>query len=219
MRFSVPDPRARSVLGACAAAGGLGCLSGAGGAFDPVTLLGWLALVAPAAGVLCGARGVAWFPFALAVPGSWSLLLVLAEARGGNGRWTLLWAICALVGLFGLGFAAGRRTRFPLRGAGLALLGTLGLSGAALGFGLLVDGSGLARADPWLAARLLELSPLVLVFDCAGHDWVHAQPEVYAGAGIEWFQRRPYAGTLWGPLWLLVGSALAAFSRPRRLEP
>jgi hypothetical protein len=87
------------------------------------------------------------------------------------------------------------------------------LAGAAVGFGLLAGGAEVARTHPRAAAWLLDLSPLVLVFDCAGWDWVHAQPEVYAAAGIEWFARRPHPGNLAGPAVLVVGCALAALPR------
>jgi len=62
---------------------------------------------------------------------------------------------------------------------------------------------------------LLELSPLVLIFDCAGWDWTHAQDEVYRHAGVEWFQRRSFAGNLAGPSVLVVGCLLALLVRPR----
>lgn len=216
-RFPPPSARALGTLGASAGAGALGCLPGAAGAFDPVTLCGWLALSAPAAGALVGSSRAPFFPFGLCVPGSWVLLLVLVEARAGGGLPSPLWAACALAGLFGLGFALGRRLAAPLAGAGLVAFATLWLASAPVGLGLVASGSELARSRPALAARLLDLSPLVLAFDCAGHDWTHAQPELYALAGVEWFQRRPYRGELAGPALLMVGCLLAALVRlPRQ---
>lgn len=215
-RFPPPPPRALAQLAFSAGLGALGLLPGVAGAFDPLTALGWLTLVAPAAGVLGGASGAAWFPFGACVPWVWGLGLVLLQASGGRALVSPLWPVCALVGLHGLGFALGRRARAPLCAAGLTLLAMLALTGAAVGFGLLAGGTELARAHPGLAAGLLEASPLVWVFDCAGVDWPHAQPEVYARAGIEWFQRRPHAGSLVGPVLLLAGCGLAAFSRPAR---
>lgn len=215
-RFPTPPPRALAILAASVACAGAGLLPGVAGPFDPVTTLGWMTLVAPAAGVLGGASGAAWFPFGASVPWVWGLGLVLVQANARSGLASPLWAVCALVGLHGLGFALGCRTRAPLRSAGVVLLAMLALTGAAVGFGLLAGGTELARLHAGLAAGLLDASPLVLVFDCAGLDWPHAQPEVYARAGIEWFQRRPHAGSLVGPVLLLAGCGLAAFSRPAR---
>jgi hypothetical protein len=197
-------------LALAAAAGALGLLPGAAGALDGTTLLGWLALLAPAAGALC--RDVALFPFALVVPATWGCLVVLASSARAVP--TPLWALAALTGLFALGLAGARRSRDDLRTAGLFLLGTTALGGLAVGFGLVAGGSELAKSHPALAARLLDLSPLVLVFDCAGLDWTHAQGEVYARAGVEWFQRRPYPGNLAGPAVLVVGCTLALLVGP-----
>jgi hypothetical protein len=90
------------------------------------------------------------------------------------------------------------------------------LSVAALGLGLSAGPPELAREHPRLARALFEVSPLTLVFDCAGWDWAHAQPEVYARAGIEWFQRRPHPGSLAGPAVLVVGLGLSWITRARR---
>ena len=172
-------------------------------------MLGWQALSAPAAGVACGASGLrAW---SLVVPGIWGLVLFLAGA-GEHGLATPHWALCALGGLFALGHALGARSRVRLRSVGWALLLATFLAGAPQGFGLLAGGTELARSHPELAARLLDLSPLVFVFDCAGRDWIHAQPEVYSRAGVEWFQRGPYPGNLAGPAVLVVGCALACLA-------
>lgn len=216
-RFSPPAALQLATLAACAAAGALGALPGVAGALDPVTVLGWMTLLAPAAGALCGARGLALFPFSFAVPVLWVLFLTLLQARAERGFPTLPWAACAVGGLFALGHAWGERSRTPLRSplvaAGALLYLGLVLAGAGQGFGLVAGGTELARAYPWLAARLLDVSPLVLVFDCAGWDWTHAQPEVYSRAGVEWFQRRAYPGNLAGPAVLVVGCALAVLAR------
>jgi len=208
-RFPTPTRAQLAVLGACTLAGALGELSGAGGACDPLALLGWLALLAPAAGALCGGARIAFFPFALSVPAAWMCLLTLTVARAPRGPESPLWAACALAGLFALGWAWGVRSAAPIRAAGVLLLAGLLLAGASTGFGLLAGGAELARRHPYAAARLFDLSPLVLVFDCAGVDWAHAQPEVYARSGVEWFQRRPNPGSLAGPAVLVVGCALA----------
>jgi hypothetical protein len=223
-RFPAPGRDALAVLVLVTLLGGLGVLPGAAGALDPVTLLGWLALWAPAAGVLCGAHGVRLFPFGLVAPGTWLLLVAVLGADGVRGPATPLWAGAALGGLFALGVALGRLVHGPapraaglaLRTAGLALLGGLALALLPTGGGLLAGGAELARTHPRAAARLLDLSPLVLVLDCAGWDWTHAHPELYAGAGVEWFQRRPWPASLAGPASLVVGCMLAGLARARR---
>jgi hypothetical protein len=212
-RSSLPDRGQLATLAGCAAAGALGALPGAAGALDPVTFLGWTTLLAPAAGALCGARGLALFPFALSVPAAWVLLLAALPAGSGRGFASLAWPACALAGLFAAGLAGGARSRDALHTAGALLLLGLVLSAAAPGFGLVAGGAELARAHPRLAAWLLDASPLVLVFECAGWDWIHAQPEVYADAGVEWILRRAYPGNLAGPAVLVVGCALAIFAR------
>lgn len=212
-RFRPLDPGQLAVLAGCAAAGALGALPGANGALDHVAMLGWMTLFAPAAGALCGARGIAILPLAGFVPVSWTVLLAALPAGAARGFATLPWAACALVGLFALGLALGARSRSALLTAGVLLFLGLVLASAAQGFGLLAGGAELARAHPRLAMRLLDASPPVLVFECAGWDWVHAQPEVYARGGAEWIQRRPYAGNLAGPAVLVVGCALAILAR------
>jgi hypothetical protein len=213
MRQGRPDPRRLAVLAASAAAGALGACPGVAGALDPVTALGWMALLAPAAGALCGASGIAFFPLAALVPMVWTIFLAALEAGAARGFPTLAWAGCALEGLFALGLALGTRTRTALATAGALLLLGLALASAATGFGLLAGGAELARTEPRLAALLLDGSPTVLAFECAGWDWVHAQPELYARGGVEWIQRRPYAGNLAGPAVLVVGCALAILAR------
>lgn len=220
-RNSTPTAAELATLAACAAAGALGILPGAAGALDPVTALGWMALSAPAAGALCGARGLALFRGSFSVPALWVVLLALVGARAERGFPALPWAACALGGLFACGHALGTWARAPLRSPlvvpGALLFVALVLAGAAQGFGLLAGGTELAREHPGLAARLVDASPLVLVFDCAGWDWTHAQPEVYARAGVEWFQRRAYPGNLAGPAVLVVGCALDLLAPgPRR---
>jgi hypothetical protein len=183
---------------------------------DPVATLAWLALLAPAAGAACGALGIGPWPFAPALPGSWLVALVLADAGSARDLATPLWAGAALLGLFAAGLAVGLLSRMrPLTLAGLVLFLGCGLAGLGLGFGLSGNGTGLARSRPALARLCLDISPLVLVFDCAGFDWLHAQPDVYAASGVEWFPRRPRAGELAGPAVLVVGCSAAWLARAR----
>lgn len=190
--------------------GGLGLLPGAAGAGDGNTLLGWLALAAPALGTWLAGAGLG-AELALA-PLAWSLAWC-----GCVGAQFTPWPPCVVGGLFALGVALGRRSGSAAAGAAFFL--TLGAAGLSLGFGWLPAGADLAQSAPTLAARLLDVSPLVLVFDAAGFDWLHAQPEVYAKAGAEWFPRRPWSGNLAGPAVLVVGCLLAVLSRPAQRAP
>lgn len=208
-------PLAREQLGALFLGGAAGFL-GVWPDPDPVATLAWLALLAPAAGAACGALGIGPWPFGLALPGSWLVALVLADAGSPRDLATPLWAGAAVGGLFAAGLAAGLLSGArPLTLAGLVLFLGCGLAGLGLGFGLSGNGTGLARSRPALARLCLELSPLVLVFDCAGFDWLHAQPGVYAASGVEWFPRRPHSGKLAGPGVLVVGCSAAWLARAR----
>lgn len=199
--MKAPPPRVLGLSLAGLVLGLLGLLPGAAGALEPRAFLGWLVLVAPALGAWLAGCGLG--PLGLvALPVAWLLLGALATGAFAP------WAACGVLGLYGAGVALGRRHGAQASGAALAV--TLVLAGAPQGFGWLAGGAELARAGaPELAARLLDLSPLVFIFDCAGVDWVHAQPEVYARAGIEWFPRRPWSGHLAGPAVLVVGCLLA----------
>jgi hypothetical protein len=214
-----PVPRASQgvVLAACALAGALGLLPGAAGALDPVTELAWLVLLAPAAGVLCGAAGPALVPFAAMVPGAWCFALVWADASSERDLPTPIWAALAVAGFFTGGFALGCwRPERSIAHAGALLLAFLGATGLSLSTGATGAGEGnLARSHPRLAALALDVSPLAFAYDCAGWDWPHANPDVYARSGVEWFQRRPWRGSLAGPGVLVVGCALAWLARAR----
>jgi hypothetical protein len=203
--------RAGAALVACALAGALGALPAAAGAPDPVACLGWLALLAPAAGCTLGALCVPFFGRASAVPGVWALVLVLVDLAAERDLPQPLWGLCAVVGLFGLGFAAGACAgRAPITLAGLVLLICLGLAGLAPEGGLALESQPLGAHRPDLVRALFELSPVTLAYDCAGWDWAHANPVVYRSAGVEWFHRRPHDGALAGPVALVVGCVVAA---------
>lgn len=213
------DPPGRAALAAAALLGALGGLSGPAGAFDPVQELLWLALLAPAAGVLVGASGVRLLPFGLAVPGVWCFLVVLADARSAQDLPTPLGGLAVLTGLYAGGLGAGSLLRRrPLSHSGLALLATI-VAGALPVQGFLARADApLARDDPAyapgaaprqrLARAALELSPIVLVLESSGVDWTHAHPRVYEASGVEWLPRRPWRGSLAGPTVLVVGLAL-----------
>jgi len=225
-------------------AGALGLLPGAAGAADPVALLAWLALIAPAAGYASGVHGVRAWPFGAAVPGVWAGLVAWADARSARDLPGPLWAIAAVAGLFLLGLAVGaaRATRVTPGTRGERAVRAAPGVGALLGLALVLSGlpvqGGLGAGTSWArddaarpaaaaarraAARLaLDLSPLVLVLECAGWDWTHAHPTAYRVSGVEWFPRRPWRGRLAGPVLLLVGCTavgIASVVRRRRFRP
>jgi hypothetical protein len=184
---------------------------------DPVHALAWLALAAPAAGALAAGGGIAAFGATLAIPGSWMMLLVFADLGSPVDLPRPLWAGLVLLGLTWIGWALGALVRGPSWRAGgvLLLLSALFTGLPALG--------GLARA-PWppaLAARALDLSPVVFAEECAGVDWMrHAA--VYDPVGTHTIGpelRLPWRGRLAGTGLLLVGFLAAALVRRTRVRP
>ena len=203
--------------------------TGGAGAVEPVLYLAWLALLAPAAGALAGARGLGLFPFGLAVPGLWLAALALAgaSAAGGGppGSPPLprpFQAALVVTGLFAAGLAFGCRSpradpALALR-VGCARAGLLLLVGALLA-GLAGRGGAPGRPlEPGLAALALDLSPVTLALESAGVDWMR-DPAVYDPAGTDRFLRHRWRGSLAGPLTLLVGCALALAAELRRRRP
>jgi hypothetical protein len=186
-----------------------GMLPGSRGEPDPIAFLVWLAFVAPAAGALAGTLGLAPWPHAAAVPGTWMLLLVAVDALGARDLATPVWAALAATGLFALGFALGRlapahlRWRAPAAVLALAVVTTLAPFAGAL-----------LRA-PWppaSSATLLDLSPATLLAECGGVDWLR-HPAVYDAAGsseIDPRSRSPYRPALAGQLAFVLGCAFAA---------
>ncbi len=181
---------------------------------DPVHALAWLAIAAPAAGTLAVGCALGAFGFSLAIPGSWMVLLVLADARSPADLPGPMWAGFVLLGLHWIGWALGRRLGGTLwRRGGLVIIASATLAALpALG--------GLARA-PWppaIAARCLDLSPVVLAEECAGVDWMrHAA--VYDPVGTHTIGpelRLPWRGRLAGPAILLVGFLAAVVARRSR---
>lgn len=184
---------ARLVLGLAAAGVGL-----AGAPPEPLGLA-WLALVAAPAGTLAGGLGRA----GLAVPAVWAGWLLAAG---------LPWAAAAVLGLVALGAAVGtRRPTTRVADAGVLLL----LGAALAGLPSLGGVAGHAPWSPKTTAVLLDLSPVVLVVECAGVDWLR-HPAVYGPAGgdaIGPVLRGPWSGPLAGSVSLLVGCLLLAGAR------
>jgi len=169
-----------------------------------VSTLIWLSLWAAPAGTLAARTGLlGWV-----VPVAW--LLALTPAIGGRlpglvgVRFEWAYAGLALGGLFGVGWGVGRaRLRLSMTlAAALLLLGLLLAALPSLG--------GLGGPAPWspaLSACFLDISPVSLVLECAGVDWMR-HPAVYTPAGadsIDPLLRLPWAGSWAGPCTLLLG--------------
>ncbi len=176
-----------------------GATSGA----DPLALLAWLAVLAPTCGCAAVAMDLRAWPFAAAIPGAWMIALVIVSASAGRDVASPLWGMLAIAGLFAAGAGAAHLARkqawstcgaLLLVGAGLAMLPALpGRSGA-----------------PWpvsVARVALDLSPITLVAECSGVDWMRSAA-VYGPVGSDRFERTAYSGALAGPLCLVLGCAL-----------
>lgn len=205
---------------------------------DAWSVLAWLALAAPAAGhVVTSARvplrdasrphdrrhpaaTLATRCAALLAPPLVWAAIVAWLARGSAAPPEPLGAL-AILGLYALGLATGRagaahdRASSGLAGAGVWLALLALLAGAPMGWGVV--------SQPWppdVAARLLDLSPLSVVLESAGADWMR-HPAVYDPAGtldIGPQMRVAWRGTLAGPGLLVVGCAAlgaAVVLRPR----
>ncbi len=198
---------------ALGAAGWLGAvLSVHSGASDPAAFLAWVALMAPVAGAFAVQAHLAPLPWGAAAPSSWVLGLVWCAASSQRIVPTPLWGAAAWMGLFALG-AAGAQLWTQLtaqRDARAAYVATL----AALALSCAAWAPGLAGA-PWspeLTELLLDLSPLTLVAECAGLDWMRT-PLVYDAAQTDRLERAAWRGELAGPLCLLVGYVSWALAR------
>ena len=191
---------------------------------DPVGLLAWLALLAPALGFVLGRLGTPWWPFGPALLGGFGALLTFADLESARDLPTPLWGLFAVGGPLFLFWAFGARCarRAPERdpyglvGGGLLLLLALVAAGAPALGGLGRPDATLARDHPALARALLSGSPLTFTLECAGLDWTHSHPEIYRASGVEWFPRHPFPGALAGSVALAIGVAAAGTVRGRR---
>jgi hypothetical protein len=205
MRIVAKDLVLPSVV---AAVGALGALPGARSGADPVALLAWLALWSAPAGFLCGAAAIAIGPLALLPPGAWTGLYAIVDGLSPRDLPSPAWAALAWTGLYAAGFGLGRmspRARFSGAGALFLLSGLLCALPIAPG---LLGGP----LPPPVSARLLDLSPLSLLAECAGLDWMRHRA-VYDTAGtanIDPSLRIAYRGMLAGPIVFVVGCVLAA---------
>jgi hypothetical protein len=210
------DPRALLQVLGISGLGVLGMFDPQGGGLGAAGLLAWLGLLSVPAGIFAAWRDVRFWPYGLFVPAIWSFLMIFCGLSGGASLPAPLGGMAAVGGLYGLGFGVGSLIqKHALRAAAIALLSMLLLVGAAQGGGLAQPDAVLARHQPDLARLLVNASPLVFVYECAGVDWTHANPAVYAQSGVEWFPRSAYDGRRAGLGALLLG-ALFAFLADRR---
>jgi hypothetical protein len=180
-------------------------------------MLAWLCLIAPACGALAGACRIGLWPFGLAVPAAWFFGLIWSDLDATRDLPTPIWGACVVAGFHAFGLGLGRLfPRRPWALAGVLLFAFLLTSSLPAQAGL--GRRSWAQEHPGLARVLIEVSPLVIATEASGLDWTHAQPDMYALAGVEWFQRRPYRGPLAGTALLLVGCVFA-FVASRRGRP
>ncbi len=174
-----------------------------------VLTFAWLALWALPAGVLGGAEAgiAAWL-----IPVGWFLALAAAALGGAGGglqqSFDWLYGGLALSGLFGVGLSLGVRTKENALGVGAAMLLLILALGAAPSLG------GLAGNSPWspaVTAQLLDISPVSLVLENAGFDWMR-HPAIYTPAGADAIDptlRLPFQAPA-SALWVFaVGCALS----------
>jgi len=215
--FGTVGARDLLVALAIAAVGAAGAWPGERGEPDPLALLSWLALIAPASGFACGALRLPPWPAAAVVPASWMMLVGIVDALSQSRDLPQpIWAGCALAGLFACGLGPGalsvRRVpasaRAPVAARGAAVVLLLTALVCALPFiGALVRTPPSARVN----ARLLDVSPATLAAECAGVDWMRHPPiyDAASTADIDPALRTPYDGRLAGGLVFVVGCALA----------
>ena len=202
-------------LAAVALVGALPLPHGAGDAeSEPLFLLAWLGLIAAPTGAACAAFGLRAWPYGAAVVGAWSALATAVAGTSERVVATPLWGVLCAGGLFLAGLGAG----LCLRRAWGAVVG-LALGGLLLALLPIAPGiSGLAWPSGF-AALALGLSPVTLVVEASGIDWLHTSG-IYDPAGADRLERAPWSGELAGPVCLVLGCALwglgALLARMRR---
>jgi len=187
--------------------GALPLAAGPGGrASDPLLLVAWLALCAAPCGAALGALGLRPWPYGAALVGAWGTLVVVIAGTAARDVPTPLWGVLALAGLVALGAALG-----TLAGDSARTALALGCVGLALALAPVAPG---LVGVPWpapLASLSLDLSPVTLVAEASGLDWMRTAG-VYDSAGTDRLERAPWSGELAGPGALVLGCAALGFA-------
>jgi len=178
----------------------------AGRASDPLLLLAWLALCAAPCGAALGLLGLRPWPFGAAVIGAWGTLIVGVAGTAAREVPTPLWGVLALAGCMAFGAALARCVRNE---ASCAL--SLGALGLGLALWPVAPGISGLPWPPSLASLALDLSPVSLVVEASGLDWMRTAG-VYDPAGTDRLERAPWAGELAGPGALVLGCAALGFA-------
>ena len=173
----------------------------AGRVSDPLLLLVWLALCAAPSGAALRALGLRLWPYGAAMVGAWGALLVSVAATAAREVPTPLWGVLALAGLVVSGAALASMARSA---ASCAL--ALGVLGLGLALWPIAPGLSGVPWPPAIASLSLDLSPVSLVVEASGLDWMRTAG-VYDSAGTDRFERAPWSGELAGPAALVLGCA------------
>ncbi|MFT5285437.1 MAG: hypothetical protein ACI8TQ_001602 [Planctomycetota bacterium] len=201
----------------CSAIGALPLLAGYD---DSILWLAWIAVLALPVGIFTRAEGLRPWPFGLVAPGIWMIALAYLEMDSNAGLPDPAWAAMAWCGLFLVGstigaFASGNSYRNA--GLGLcvmSLLAWLPVSGGSNAN--LLGEQTVGQRSPALASQLFDASPVTLLVETAGVDWMRHRC-VYTAAGTEWFsdRRRPFDGKVSAPIVLLIGCLGIFLARSR----
>lgn len=166
------------LLLAPATLGCLGLLPGPRGS-DPIALLVWLALVAPACGAWARRLGLRLLPHTLGIVGCFGFALAAAGAVGTRMVPSFAGGLAVVAGLVALGWLLGGWLERWSTSGGSVLLVALGSSlvGLAPAAGFLLG----RPLDAGWAAWTLQASPVVATLAAAGID-VLRHPLVYDSA-------------------------------------
>lgn len=181
------------------------------GESEPVNLLAWFALSAPAVGCLGAQLGLRFWPLGFVAPAMWMAVYTVSSASLLQDAPTPFYGALVWTGLFAAGWSlgVGAKNAGWTRPSALLLLCAL-----AAGMPSIVSLLGETPPQSWVALAV-DLSPVTCVLECAGLDWMR-HPSIYELAGsLPPDARTPYRGMLAGPLLLVVGWGLVMVAERR----
>ncbi len=178
---------------------------------EPVVLMAWLAVAAPAIGCIGGKLRLRYWPLGFVGPAIWMGVYSVIAASLLHAAPTPIYAALVWAGLVALGWAIGvGLPQLGWGGPGVLLLASASLAGLSTFVTLLGD-----SASQSFIALAIDASPITCVMESAGLDWMrHASIYELAGS-LPPDARTPYRGMLAGPLCLLVGWVLVAVAERR----